>query len=389
MHMGDLNKFHSDCNTYTKAMNLTFVSRQYGSTAFIYFENGKAYTYGNHKEERGKGYHICKLVKNDVEQWLEQHPEFNYEKYLNTKYKEQLFSIENIEKYLNKPMIGIDINNCYFNTIYHRQYITKRTFDMGNRKREKWKLGRNASVGALAKSEFLTLYIKGIKAHRKMFLSKKDELISLKKKAIRNHVISSIYEMFLELIEGVLKGDFLMFLTDCIYVDAKYKDEVQRFFKSKGYDSKFKQFVLTKLDSERKVIVWWDYVKKKYKWYNYATHQIYGDVEKFYVVPEVKRDKNAPSLPALQTTLHQNNSLNLLLGTNIDKPVMVVNHGDLERLGGDDTHQKSVCPECKHGILVMMRDPITFKFRNFDSCTLCGQQYQYADVQDNKILSLD
>lgn len=266
-YAGGLDKFHDAVYNY-KLLKKVFATKQYGSTAFIYMQSGKVLAYGDHTKDGGKGFHICKTVKRDIEAWIESHPEFDYKKYEKPDYKEQLFNLMLIEKNVGNPMVGVDITNCYFQTAYNMGYITKRTFDMGNRKPKEWKDGRNASIGSCAKNEINIVYVNGIKKTKKTFSDDK-------KKAIRNHIISNVYDMFLELIRDILKEDFYMFLTDCVYVDAKYLKAVEDFYASKGYACKYKQFALRHFDEKSKYVVWWDYKKEKNKWYQYANHQIY------------------------------------------------------------------------------------------------------------------
>lgn len=266
-YAGNLDKFHDAVYNYN-VLNKMFATKQYGSTAYLYMPNGKVYAYGDHKKDKGKGFHICKTVKKDIEKWIRSNPDFNYNEYEKPDYKEQLFNLELIKKNIGSPVVGVDITNCYFQTAYNLGYISEKVYKMGNRKPKEWKEGRNASIGSLAKTEINIVYAKGTKKTKKLFSNPK-------KKAIRNHIISEIYKMFTELIQNVLHEDYYMYLTDCIYVDVKHLKTVQDFYTSKGYASKYKQFALRYFDAEKKYIIWWDYKKERNKWYCYANHQVY------------------------------------------------------------------------------------------------------------------
>ena len=69
----------------------------------------------------------------------------------------------------------------------------------------------------------------------------------------------------------------------------------------------------------------------------------------------------------------------LLAGVNIRKPAVAVKHSSLTRFG--DSAYKSVCPVCKEGILPVGRDPRSFELQEYDRCFLCGQQFQYLDIE--------
>jgi uncharacterized protein (DUF983 family) len=42
----------------------------------------------------------------------------------------------------------------------------------------------------------------------------------------------------------------------------------------------------------------------------------------------------------------------------------------------------SRCPFCEEGLLLGMRDQVTFVIQEFDCCTLCGQRVKYSDIAD-------
>lgn len=76
-------------------------------------------------------------------------------------------------------------------------------------------------------------------------------------------------------------------------------------------------------------------------------------------------------------------SLDSLSGVNVGKPIIELNHKDLKRLNNESTF-KSVCPVCNKGILLVRRHQETMNISNMDNCILCGQQFKYLDIEDNK-----
>ena len=70
-----------------------------------------------------------------------------------------------------------------------------------------------------------------------------------------------------------------------------------------------------------------------------------------------------------------------LIGKNIKAPVKKVKYSALSR--ADQGGYKSICPECGKGLLLMIRDPNRgFKLKAEDYCVLCGQRYEYMDIDE-------
>lgn len=291
--LGDLDDYRQHIHNLN-AVQHPYVTKTYGSSATIYTTNlsGKKIGYVYFEGIMGQGYHICGLVKKDIEIWIEKNKDFDYKKYKDPNYKEQVFNIQKIEKNIGKPMIGIDINGCYFDTMFKLKYITQKTYDMAHKKLDEWKTGRNSSVGMLAKEVVYTLY------DFKDGIKRVVETIKVSegpKQAIRHHIIGFVWKTFQELFKE-LDDDFYMFLTDCIYVDPKHLNKVTKFFEKKGYGSKYKPFMLTKLDKldeNRNKVTWWDEAKPKeknkegevikwgdFKWYTCIDKQIYKPKKK-------------------------------------------------------------------------------------------------------------
>lgn len=67
-----------------------------------------------------------------------------------------------------------------------------------------------------------------------------------------------------------------------------------------------------------------------------------------------------------------------MAGENINKPIIKVKHAELTRTG--DSAFRSECPTCKEGVLLVMRNQETFELEKLDRCMLCGQQFEYTDL---------
>lgn len=279
-----------------KGSNFDIISS--GTTEKIIYKDS-SYQYVNIKDVIGKGHHLSRMVKSDIEIWLEENPG-KLQSHPH-RYKEQLFNLSAIENHLNFPCAAIDISDCYWRTIYHLGYITQKTFLSGMRNKE-WKRGRNASIGGLAKNERKYIYKKGKIINRSSsFVQSKKEY-----RYIRNHVINTVYDIFWELHEEI-GNDFLMFLTDCVFTDSSRTDFVEKFFRKYGYRFKTKSVEFTKVDRENKIIHWYDFESKpkedpktgelrdtRDKFYFYANNQVIDGVLYPPITPPNKKIEIRP-----------------------------------------------------------------------------------------------
>jgi hypothetical protein len=63
----------------------------------------------------------------------------------------------------------------------------------------------------------------------------------------------------------------------------------------------------------------------------------------------------------------------------VSMSVITVKHADLTR-ADDNSVLRSICPECKKGLLAMRRNERTHVLLAQDSCLLCGQGFVYSDI---------
>jgi hypothetical protein len=71
-----------------------------------------------------------------------------------------------------------------------------------------------------------------------------------------------------------------------------------------------------------------------------------------------------------------------LVGSNLDKEIIEIKIGDWKKRYEETgaSAYKRDCPVCKHGTLLMNRDNKTFKLQKLDRCILCGQLFNYVDL---------
>lgn len=62
-----------------------------------------------------------------------------------------------------------------------------------------------------------------------------------------------------------------------------------------------------------------------------------------------------------------------------------IKHAELTRVG--DSPFRSTCINCEIGLLMVRRDPMSFKLQRDDSCTYCGRRFIYTDLVESVILT--
>jgi len=154
-----------------------------------------------------------------------------------------------IEKNINKEIVAIDINNCYWQTAYNIGVISDKTYNFGLQYCDK--KVRNATIGYLSVKSYLYKNENG-----------KDILIREYVKDItyaRNDIIMKVYEVAKK-ISNKLKDDLCYFFTDCFYVtnDDKVINEVINILNKYKYEYKIAYSNINEVNFiENKVILHW------------------------------------------------------------------------------------------------------------------------------------
>jgi len=154
-----------------------------------------------------------------------------------------------IEKNVNKEIVAIDINNCYWQTAYNIGVISEKTYNFGLQFCDK--KVRNATIGYLNVKSYLYKNENG-----------KDILIREYVKDItyaRNDIIMKVYEVAKK-ISNKLKDDLCFFFTDCFYItkDDKAINEVINILKKYKYEYKIAYSNINDVNFvENNIIVHW------------------------------------------------------------------------------------------------------------------------------------
>lgn len=230
------------------------------STTRIQIEK-EIYVFHDVRAFSDKGFHICRYVKKDVAQFIEDNPDYNYK---DTMIDESEFSSVNHDQAVanvGRTIYSVDVNDCYWDTIHKLGFISQKTYNNGLREK-KWKTGRNASIGMLKKDEWEHVYVNGV------FVETRPVYNDPRMVAIRMEIMSYVHSMFLELM-NLIENKHIMYFTDCLYV-ADYGTALKcmKFFESKGYGSKIGTYELDKI--ENSTIYWHDYKKNIAKFRRYG-----------------------------------------------------------------------------------------------------------------------
>lgn len=67
------------------------------------------------------------------------------------------------------------------------------------------------------------------------------------------------------------------------------------------------------------------------------------------------------------------------VGINIENPIIKTKHRRLTRATKHSLY-RSKCPVCKKGVLLMTRQLRTLELSKYDICILCGQRFEYTDI---------
>lgn len=119
-----------------------------------------------------------------------------------------------LKSMVGREVVAVDIDSCYFNTLYNIGAIDERTYLTGFGKNKEYKNARNISVGSLNRVGRITVF---------------DGLVETKEterkptSVVRLDVIDTVYNIALR-VARELGDSFLFFLTDCFFIE---KDALQ------------------------------------------------------------------------------------------------------------------------------------------------------------------
>lgn len=217
------------------SLGLDFTVRQSGSTCVVKFissgegvKSGRSFRYSDTARGHG-GTHLSRLA------WIEVEKRVASGEYVPVNKDNDRITVntvcfdpENIRRNIDGDAVAIDIRGCYWDTLYNIGAISERVWAMGHRKDREWKDARAIAVGSLGAEVKAWSYCGGQLVG--------DGTVHYRRKfnVVRLDVIDRVWQVFLSIIEKVQPG-FMMFLTDCFFVTAEYKEKVEALLNEAGY----------------------------------------------------------------------------------------------------------------------------------------------------------
>jgi hypothetical protein len=259
-----------------------------GLSRKIIFENGIKYNFFGRKEKNQfvDGVWLTTMVRKEIDIYIEKNgiPE------LKPKVDVQLFNLGKINELALKkkryPLVGVDINSCYWRTAYLLGYISEELYNRGLDTCKK--MGLLVAIGCLNKRPIIKEYVNG-----EMKIMKADSDYYDKYSPFYWSIIYHTYQIMMEAYEQ-FSDDFVMYITDCLFVEMNRKSDAQKFFKERGYDSKSHFIDIVSFDGRQ--VVWYDTKANKRKGI-YAFNRDISLENTMYRINKGSAD--APPLPKL------------------------------------------------------------------------------------------
>ena len=287
-HCGAITNFDRYLAMYSDSKaDFTVVS--YGVTRKIIYGKYSFIFNGLKGEKKPLGTHLISLVKRDIDKLIESvyDEKTDTYSYVNKNFiapkipdkKPYLTFIhhKNLDWFgIGQEALAIDMNHCYWRTIFLLGRITEETYLKGIEKSE-YKDGRLIAVGTLGKILTVRKYKNGEKVEEYV-----DDRDYLKYGGFFWEVICKVYALLLDLWQN-LKEDFLMFLTDCVVIDSCKRELAMQIIEKHGYGSKEYKIVFTEI-TDTKVAWITDKGEKKHIVHNHkllnTSNKDFKNVEK-------------------------------------------------------------------------------------------------------------
>jgi DNA-dependent RNA polymerase auxiliary subunit epsilon len=154
-----------------------------------------------------------------------------------------------------KPVVGIDINACYWNTAHKLGYISDALFERGLDTCKKQ--GLLIAIGCLNKKPVLKNYKEG-----KLVGYSFDEQVHSRYAPFYWNIIEHTHQIMMESYER-FKDNWYMYLTDCLFVDLDVAKDAHKFISDKGYKCKSHQIEFINFDGKR--LRWFDFKENRDK----------------------------------------------------------------------------------------------------------------------------
>lgn len=225
----------------------SFTTISSGLSRRIVYDNGvKVRFFGsNANSQLIEGAFLVQMVQRDIDKFIDKNGIPHFEKTPDV----QQFNVEKIKSSLKeikpKPILGLDINACYWNVAFQKGYISESLYNRGLALGKKKAL--LISIGCLNKMPLIKRYEGG------RLISKNHDLSYCARYApFYWNILAYTHDMMMETY-GLYQENWYMFLTDCIFVDAKRRKDIQQYLQRKNltyktHQIKFRSYEAGKLD---------------------------------------------------------------------------------------------------------------------------------------------
>jgi len=208
---------------------------------FIWSRRGNTYSYKSDllqsdflTSDMYNGIHIVSLVKKHLRKRLSSGL-LNVPKISDNLVRRKIvfFDKKNVLKNNGCEVVAIDLNRCYWTTLYQLGYIDEKLYNIGLSK-DSYKTVCNLSIGSLGMTEYFEVYKEGVLVDE---YEKPSDFAG-----IRLHVISKVFKNAVNVINSSneCRDGFLWFLTDCFFVKKGAEAFFERAISDFGYKYKKK-----------------------------------------------------------------------------------------------------------------------------------------------------
>jgi hypothetical protein len=262
---GDLEKYRTALE-YARKSKQSFQIVSTGLSRKIIMPNGYKLNYFGRKGAQNlvEGAFLVMMVRREIDAYIEKNgtpPQVEPTQV-------QTFNFTAIRKVLSgkrKPIVGVDINACYWFVAHKLGYISDTLFERGlNTKKKK---GLLIAIGCLNKLPMIKTYQDGVCIDTS-FDTAQHQMYS----PFYWNIIYHTHQLMIDSFK-VFGDDWYMFLTDCLFVSIDRMKDAQEFLTEKGFF--YKNHTIEFKTFDAKNITWFDYKDMKIKTMYAGSRDIY------------------------------------------------------------------------------------------------------------------
>jgi len=272
---GTIDKYRSDIRSASLNAE-SFITYSSGKSRKIILPNGVVMRYyGNDKKQAHiEGSFLVPMVYKEIDAYIEKNGVPEHQEVADV----QLFNMPKIQGAIsdkNKPIMGVDINACYWTTAYHLGYISKELYERGINTCKK--AGLLVSIGCLNKRPMVKKYQNG-----KLVSSYYDDASYVRYSPFYWNIIQKTHDIMIKTYE-VLGKNWYMYLTDCLFVDIEKTEDAQKLISDMGY--KTKTHLIEYIDFDGSRLTWFDFKDNRKK----GIYAVSRDIQSTYDLVQIQR----------------------------------------------------------------------------------------------------